>query len=171
MNFKKIILLGLLFFLMAPIISATAFTYIDYIKDGNYVFFLVDIEEGHSIEINVSHEDNGNFTLFIFDQRPTESFVKNDKTLNTEIFSSPKTVAYNIDDNPYLNFTAQDTLIHYIEIILVGDGPDTFTISCTEDLTRYYLPIISSFRLEYIMLTIFFAVALILILNKKKIRK
>ena len=156
---------------MAPIISATAFTYIDYIKDGNYVFFLVDLEEGHSIEINVSHEDSGNFTLFIFDQRPTESFVKNDKTLNTEIFSSPKTAAYNIEDNPYLNFTAQDTLIHYIEIILVGNGPDAFTINSNKDLTRYYLPIIPSYQIEFLILTLIISIGSILILYKKRMKK
>ena len=171
MNFKKIILLGSLFFLMAPIISATAFTYIDYIKDGNYVFFLVDIEEGHSIEINVTREDSGNFTLFLFDQRPTKSYVKNDKTLNTEIFSSPKTVAHNLEDNPYLNFTAQDTLIHYIEIILVGNGPDTFTINCNKDLTRYYLPIIPSYQIEFLVLALTISIGSILIVYKKRMNK
>jgi len=171
MNFKKIFLLGLCILLSVPIISVSAFTYIDYIKDGNYVFFLVDIEDGNSVEFNVTHEGSGNFTLFLFNQRPTESHVKEDKTLNADIFNKPQTMAYNLDDNPYINFTASKSQIYYIEIILAGDGPDTFTISCTEDLTRYYLPIISSFRLEYIMLSLFFAVALIFMLNKKKLRK
>ena len=156
---------------MAPIISATAFTYIDYIKDGNYTFFLVDLEEGHSIEINVTHEDSGNFTLFIFDHRPTKSFVKNDKTLNTEILNSPNTVAYNLGDNPYLNFTAQETLIHYIEIILVGNGPDTFTVNSNKDLTRYYLPIIPSYQIEFLLLALIISVGSILILYKKRLKK
>ena len=171
MNFKKIILLGLGILLLVPIIDVRAFTYIDYIKDGNYVFFLVDIEVGNNVEFNVTHEGSGNFTLFLFNQRPTKSNVKGDKSLNADIFNNPPAIAFNLDDNPYINFTALESQIYYIEIILVGDGPDTFTISCTEDLTRYYLPIISSFRLEYIMLSLFFAVALIFILNKKKLRK
>ena len=75
MNFKKIILLGLCILLSVPIINVSAFTYVDYIKDGNYVFFLVDIEDGNSVEFNVTHEGSGNFTLFLFNQRPTESHI------------------------------------------------------------------------------------------------
>ncbi|KKL00866.1 hypothetical protein LCGC14_2628250 [marine sediment metagenome] len=168
MNFKKITVVGVLVLLLIPIMNTTAFSYIDYIKDGNYVFFLLDLEEDNYVEFNVTHEGEGNFTLFLFDERPTESNVKEDKSLNTEIFSNPSTVDYNLDDNPYINYTAQEDKIYYIEIILVGNGPDTFTISCTEDLTRYYLPIIPGFQIEFLLVTLTISIGLILILYKKR---
>lgn len=168
MNFKKITLLGVLVFLIIPINNAKAFSYVDYIKDGNYVFFLLDLEEDSNVEFNVTHEGEGNFTLFLFKQRPSESNVKGDKSLNNKIFTNPPTVAYNLDDNPYINFTAQETRIYYIEIILVGGGPDTFAISCAEVLTRYYLPIIPGFQIEFLLATLIFSVGLILLLYKKR---
>ena len=84
MNFKKIILLGLGILLLVPIIDVRAFTYIDYIKDGNYVFFLVDIEVGNNVEFNVTREGSGNFTLFLFNQRPSKSNVKGDKLIGSQ---------------------------------------------------------------------------------------
>ncbi len=179
MNFKKISLLGVLVFLIIPIINAKAFSYVDYIKDGNYVFFLLDLERGINVEFSVTHEGEGNFTLFLFNQRPTESNVMEDKSLNNKIFSNPQTVDYNLDDNPYINYTAPgpNPEIYYIEIILVDGGPDTFTLTSTitngtqtldKDLTRYYLPIIPGFQIEFLLVTLIISVGLILILYKKR---
>lgn len=179
MKFKKITLLGVLIFLLFPIINATAFSYIDYIKDGNYVFFLLDLDEDINAEFNVTHEGDGNFTLFLFNERPTESNVKEDKSLNNEIFSNPSTVKYSLDDDPYINYTAPgpNPKIYYIQIILVDGGPDTFTLTSTitngthtldKDLTRYYLPIIPGFQIEFLLVTLTISVGLILILYKRR---
>jgi hypothetical protein len=147
-----------------------AFTYIDNIKDGNFVFFLVDLEIGENIEFNVTREGSGNFTLFLFNKRPTESNVNNDKTINENIFTNPSTIAYSLDDNPYINFTAPEPKIYYIEIILVSDGPDTFTLICGRDLTRYYLPIIPGFQLTFLIFVILFSVGFILMIYKKRMK-
>jgi len=181
MNNKKISLSIFLFLLLVPISSATAFTYIDNIKDGNYIFFLIDIETGNHLELNLTHEGTGNFTLFLFNSRPTDSNVNEDKSLKSRIFNTPPTVAYNLDDNPYINYTATIAKIYYIEIILVSGGPDTFTLTSTryhanntlndKDLTRYYLPIIPGFRLEYLLISLTSMVGVIFILSKKKMSK
>jgi len=169
MNFKKITLLGVLLFLIIPISNAKAFSYVDYIKNGNYVFFLLDLKEDENVEFNVTHEGAGNFTLFLFNARPTGSNVRDDKSLNNEIFSNPSTINYSLGDDPYINFTAPPgDRIYYIEIILVSNGPDTFTITCNEDLTRYYLPIIPGFQIEFLLATLIISVGLILILFKKR---
>jgi len=167
MNRKKVILLCSVLFLVAPIIDVKAFTHIDYINNGNYAFFLFDLGAGNSTEISVTHNDNGNFTLFLFDIRPVEAFVKSDKTINNRIFGN--VINYSLTDSPYMNFTAPQTKIYYIEVILAGGGPDTYNLTCTEDLTRYYLPIIPGFRLEYIILSIIVALGVIFIISKKKV--
>jgi hypothetical protein len=153
---------------MFPLTNVRAFTFVDYIKNGNYAFFLFDLGEGNSTEIQITHEDSGNFTLFLFNHRPTKAYVKDDRTLDVAIFTNPTLIAFNLDDNPYLNFTAAETKIFYIEIILASGGPDTYNLTCGEDLTRYYLPIIPGFRLEYIALSIGATLGMLLILYKKK---
>jgi hypothetical protein len=169
MNNKKIVLFCFLVFLVVPIINVKAFTYVDYIKDGNYAFFLFDLGAGNITEISVTHNDNGNFTLFLFDKRPIESYVTGDKTLNNRIFSN--VINYSLIDSPYINYTALQSKIYYIEVILVGGGPDTYNLTCTEVLTRYYLPIIPGFQTELLLFSSILSVGVILILYKKKIKK
>ena len=169
MNNKKIILFISLFFLLTPIINVKAFTYVDYINNGNYAFFLFDLGAGNSTEISVTHNENGNFTLFLFDKRPTEAYVTVDKSLDNRIFSNVNKSS--LIDKPYINFTASDTKVYYIEVILVGGGPDSYNLTCTEDLTRYYLPIIPGFQTELLLFSSILSVGLILILYKKKIKK
>lgn len=169
MNFKKILLLGLFLFLLLPISSVSAFTYIDNVKDGNYIFFLVDLHENETIVISLTHEENGNFTLFLFNKRPSESYLKDDNSLKEKIFNNPPTVNYSLDDSPYINYTAQDSKIFYIEIILVSGGPDTYTLICNKDLTRYYLPLIPGYQLEVLIFALILSVGIIFLLYRKRI--
>ena len=168
MNYKKILLSILMFLLLFPIGNTMAFTYIDNAKDGNYFFFLIDLEFGDNLELNITHDGSGNLTLFLFKSRPIESYVKDDKSLNHQIFSNPALINYSLGDNPYINYSAPEPKIYYIEIILVSGGPDTFTLTANRDLTRYYLPIIPGFQLEILIPTIIFSMGLIYILYKKK---
>ena len=171
MNYKKIILICLFFFLLIPITNVKAYIYTDYIKDGNYAFFLFDLQEGNNTQIRLIHEDSGNFTLFLFNKRPVKSYVNGDKSLDNGIFSKTSLVDYSLADNPYINYTAPVTKIYYIEIILVGGGPDSYNLTILPDdykVTRYYLPIIPGFRLEFVFLSIVLALGAIFILSKKR---
>jgi len=179
MNYKNVSISILLLFMAIPINNAIAFNYVDNIKDGNYIFFLTDLQTDNNIEINVTHSGSGNFTLFLFNTRPTQSYVKNDNTLNENIFN--KTVAYSLDDNPYINYTTAEEKIYYIEIILISGGPDTFFLTSSitysngtqvdKDLTRYYLPIIPSFPLLIVIPLIIFSIGFLIIISKKKMIK
>ncbi|MFW9897312.1 MAG: Loki-CTERM sorting domain-containing protein, partial [Candidatus Thorarchaeota archaeon] len=135
----------------------------------NYVFFLFDLEVGNNTEISVTRNDNGNFTLFLFNKRPIEAYVKGDKTLDNRIFSN--VINYSLIDNPYLNFTAPETKVYYIEIILAGGGPDSYTLNCDRDLTRYYLPIIPGYPIGTIIILSVTVVGILILLYKKKILK
>ena len=167
--------------MVIPINNVLAFSYIDNINDGNYIFFLIDLDVDHNIELSLTHTESGNFTLFLFNVRPVQSYVNDDNTLRDVIFNTPPTVAHSLDDNPYINYTSVEEKIYYIEIILVSGGPDTFSLTSTitysngtvinKELTRYYLPIIPSFPLEYVITAIVVAVSSILIIHKKKMNK
>ena len=171
MDYKKISGSILLVLLLLPITNAMAFTYIDNIKDGNYTFFLIDLQIDDNLEIHVTHTGTGNFTLFLFNTRPEQTYVNIDGTLNQIIFNNPPTVDYSLVDNPYINYTATEPRIYYVEVILVSGGPDTFTLISNEDLTRYYLPIIPGFPVESLIISLSLALAIVIILYKKKIRK
>ncbi len=169
MNYKKFFLLGSIFLLSFPITNILAFTYVDNVKNGNYVFFLVDLDVDENIELNVTHVGSGNFTLFLFNKRPTNSYVRNDNTLSVKIFNA--SIAYNLDDKPYINYTATVKKIYYIEIILISGGPDIFTLTCTKDLTRYYLPQIPGYQLPVLISSLIFILGLIIVLYKRKIKR
>ena len=154
---------------LIPIASIFGFEYIDNINDGISVYFLVDLEAGENIEINITHTGDGNFTLFLFGSRPTESYVNIDKTLNPSIFQVA--LNYSIDDNPYINYTALESKIYYIELILIDNGPDTFFLNSNiDELTRYYLPIVPGFQVELLIFSSFLSVGLVLILYKRRMR-
>ncbi len=181
MKYKKTSISILLFLMVIPINNALAFNYIDNLNNGNYIFFLIDLDVDHNIQLSLTHTESGNFTLFLFNVRPVQSYINDDNTLRSVIFNTPPTVAYSLDDNPYINYTATEEKIYYIEIILVDSGPDSFFFTSTisysngtviqKDLTRYYLPIIPSFPLEYILVSIVVAVSSVFIIYKKRITK
>ena len=151
---------------LIPTASVFGFEHIDNINDGISVYFLVQLDVGENIEINVTHNGHGNFTLFLYDTRPTESFINIDKNLNPAIFDVA--IAYSIDDNPYINYTVSESKIYYIELILIENGPDTFFFYCNkDDLTRYYLPIIPGYQIHLLILTVILTSSLIFLSTKK----
>ena len=160
-------ILALMF--LIPIVSILGFEHIDNINDGISVFFLVDLEDGENIEINITHTEDGNFTLFLFGSRPTDSYVNDDKTLNPIIFQIA--LNYSIDDSPYINYTVSQSKIYYIELILIDNGPDTFFLrSNIDELTRYYLPIVPGFQVELLIFSSFLTIGFVLILYKRRMR-
>ncbi len=148
---KKLLTLSLLSLLfLIPLPNAVGFDHIDNINDGISVYFLTHLDSSDYIEVNVTHMNLGNFTLFLFDSRPTESFVRPDKTLDSRIYDNA--INFSIDDNPYLFHNISEPGIYYIQLILVNNGPDTFFLYSNKELTRYYLPIIPGYSVG---LTIF----------------
>jgi hypothetical protein len=154
---------------LIPTASVFGFEHIDNINNGISVYFLVHLDVGENIEINVTHTGDGNFTLFLYDTRPTESFLNLDNSLNPDIFDVA--INYSIDDNPYINYTISQSKIYYIELILLENGPDTFFFySNQDDLTRYYLPIIPGYDISFLILTFIVTSSLIVLLKKKYVK-
>ncbi|MFX0025115.1 MAG: hypothetical protein ACFE8M_01780 [Candidatus Hermodarchaeota archaeon] len=168
---KKILILPLLIlllFIWVP--SVQGYEYSDNINEGISAYYLTALDAGETIEVNVTHlEDDGNFTLFLFDERPLESYVNFDKTLNYEIFNIA--INYSLDDKPYLFYNASESKIYYFQLILLDFGPDTFFIYSDKELTRYYLPIISGYHLLLLTILIPFISGILLFIHKKKIKR
>jgi hypothetical protein len=155
---------------LIPMVSILGFEYIDNINDGISVYFLVDLEMGENIELNVTHTGDGNFTLFLFGSRPTQTYVNDDKTLNPNIFQVA--LNYSIEDNPYINYTVSQSKIYYIELILIDNGPDTFFLrSNIDELTRYYLPIVPGYQIELVIVAFVLTTGLLLLYKMKSLNK
>ncbi|MFX0047421.1 MAG: Loki-CTERM sorting domain-containing protein [Candidatus Hermodarchaeota archaeon] len=154
---------------LIPTVSVFGFEHIDNINNGISVYFLVHLEADENIVINVTHVGDGNFTLFLYDRRPTESFINFDNSLNSEIFDIA--ISYSLEDNPYINYTVSESKIYYIELILVENGPDTFFFNCNNDgLTRYYLPIIPGYPIGFLILAFIITTSIIILVKKKSIK-
>jgi hypothetical protein len=163
---KKFLGLTLLsLFFVIPSSNVAAFEHIDNINDGISVYFLVHLTSSEHFEVNVTHLGDGNFTLFLFDSRPIESFVRPDKTLDSQIFDNA--INFSIDDNPYLFHNISESKIYYIQLILVNNGPDTFLLYSNKELTRYYLPIIPGYLIGVTFFTIILAITFIIIFRKR----
>jgi len=156
-------------FILIPPVNVSGFEHIDNVNDGISVYFLTHLDTNQTIEINVTHTEDGNFALFLFDKRPTEYFINLDKSLDPRIFDVA--INYSIDDNPYINYTATEPKIYYIQLILIENGPDTFYLQCNSDLTRYYLPIISGYNINFLIISLVLVLGIILYRGKKKIIK
>ena len=155
---------------LVPITSVFGFEHIDNINDGISVYFLVDLEIGENLEINVTHTDEGNFTLFLFGSRPVQTYVNDDKTLNPTIFQVA--LNYSIDDDPYINYPISESKIYYIELILIDNGPDTFFLSSNiDELTRYYLPIVPGYPIEFVIIASVLITGIFLLYKIKSSRK
>jgi hypothetical protein len=157
-------------FIFIPPTNVSGFEHIDNINDGISVYFLAHLNISQTIEINITHIEDGNFALFLFDKRPTESFIELDKSLNPRIFDVA--INFSLDNNPYINYTAPESKIYYIQLILIENGPDTFYLQCNLDvLTRYYLPIISGYNVSFLIISLILVFGIILYRGKKKIIK
>ena len=155
---------------LVPSVSVFGFEHIDNINDGISVYFLVHLDVDENIVINVTHTGDGNFGLFLYDRRPTESFINLDNSLNPDIFDVA--INYSVEDNPFINYTVTESKIYYIELILLENGPDTFFFYCNnEDLTRYYLPIIPGYNLGFLFLSLIIATSLILYFKRRTVTR
>ena len=168
MKGKKLTGLVVISLLIVCIPKVNAFEYIDNIEDGISVYFLVNLDVGQNLEVNVTHSGAGNFTLFLFDFRPYKSYVNLDNSLNNEIYDAA--LNYSLSENPYINYSISESHIYYIQIILLDNGPDTFFLNCNHDLTRYYLPTIPGYNVYLVIALFSLAVPLILISVKKKLK-
>ncbi|MFX1357203.1 MAG: hypothetical protein ACFFA8_07935 [Promethearchaeota archaeon] len=167
---KKIVIISVvLLFTLIPVSNALAFEHIDNIDDGISVFFLVNLEADEVIEVNVTHANDGNFTLFLFDRRPNKDYISFDKTLDEEIFDIA--INYSLAENPYIMHNATQSKIYYFQLILLENGPDTFFLNCNKELTRYYLPIIDGYHLNLLLISGLCSISLIILLKVNKVKK
>lgn len=172
MKRKILIFFCLLVTMMLPVLACKAqddlfaFSYQDRINTSNSVFFMDAMEAGDTLDVFLSTSGQGEFGLFLFQERPTETFVNFDRSIDPQIYE--KAVQYEIGSLNAIEFTADNTQIYYIQIILIEDGPAFYLIQSNRDLTRYYLPMIPGYPVHAIIVACLFSTGLILLGMRKR---
>ena len=138
----------------------------DKITDTTSNFFLVALDVNDTIQLNITQEGNGEFYLFMFDIRPNSTYVNVDKTFNSDIFTIAKNYSSGI--NPSLFYNATSNQIHYIQIVLLKNGPDFLTLQSSLELVRFYLPALPGYSLEILSISILFSLGVCIFLIKKR---
>ena len=170
MNLKKLTLFALFVSLMLPILVVGAqedlFTYQDRINTSNSVFFMNSMEEGDYIQVSLSAGGEGIFGVFLFHERPMETYVNFDRSIDPQIYD--KAIAYEIGSVNFIEYTANASKIYYLQIILIEKGPDFYFIQCNRELSRYYLPLIPGYPLEILVFSSIFAIGMAYIMVKRR---
>ncbi|MHA1148342.1 MAG: hypothetical protein ACTSR8_08860 [Promethearchaeota archaeon] len=171
MKNQKLIFIVMILFLMLPlpfVLGGREYSFQDRISDGVSVFFLVDLEEDEEIKVWVEPQDSGELALFLFDERPYESHVQMDRTLDDEIYDLAETYDEG-KGNLEINYTAQKESIYYIQVVMVKNGPDFFILECNKELTRYYIPALPGFPIELFIFSTFCSIGIIIVFLRRKL--
>jgi hypothetical protein len=152
MKFYKIFLIGLIFSLLFPLGYAVTvekdYKFNDRINEGASRFFMVELEEDDKLRVELEAREKGFFHLYLFDERPTETHVYPDNSIDEDI--NEDKVDHDSGKNPEISYRAEDNEIYYLQIILTKNGPDFFKLTANKKLSRYYLPQIPGYELEII---------------------
>ena len=130
------------------------------LETGNTAFFLCAVNQSQTLEVNLSRTGFGNFEMYLLNQRPWRTDIDISSIVDSDT-----------SDNPSISHTASEDKIYYIQIKLVSDGPDIFTLSSSHNLIRYYLPQIPGFPLELVFIFLISGIGVVYIFYKRKIRK
>lgn len=167
--YKKLSLISLILLFSFPIANALAFVHIDRLNNSGSIFFLANLKPGETIQISLKPNGGGKFGIFLFNERPTDTNVNIDRTLNQKIFKNA--VAYSLSANPTIAYKAPKETIYYVQVILISNGPDDFILTCNKELSRYYLPQIPGFPVGFLTISFFIGMGLVLLLYRRKMIK
>ncbi len=146
---------------------------------GSTRFYLTSLKPGDVWFINMTSVYEGVFYIYLFDSRPEENYLLDSDDLidprireDAKIYNETPIDIYSSElnmtvKNLQLNYTATHEKLHYVEIILVENGPDTYELTSSQEIEPYFIPFISAYPYFIIaMLAISYTGFLV-----KKIRK
>ena len=162
------LLMVLVFISILPGVIAQEEDYIfqDRMNTANSAFFLVALNETDQITLHLEAGKEGKFGLFLFDKRPTKTHVNLDRTIDEDIYDAA--VEHATGTSPNITYQADKERIYYVQIILMENGPDYYTLTCNKELTRYYLPQIPGYSMEWMVLSMLGALGTVYYVIRKK---
>lgn len=114
-------------------------------------YYVVYLNTSQTIQINVTSANNGIFNIFIYDQRPTTTYVSSNG-YNAHIFDVA--LKYNITDETFVQFeyNATKASTYYIQIVMIANGPDTFYLTASRSMTLYFIPFVPGFPVPFVIM-------------------
>ena len=127
-------------------------------EQGSTKFYVTSLDPNEIWAINLTAFYQGIFYLFIFQKRPTSDFILSNFSIDPAIYE--QAAAYNTsiqyifdsDLNQSVsnirlnyNYTGIQTLLVYLQIVLVENGPDSYKLESSHVLGSYYIPFINGY--------------------------
>lgn len=166
-QFKPYLFIGLLAITSLAIIpSAYSFTEIQAVKNNDSVFYLVALNESNTLILSCSSEHQLEYSVFLSKIRPGSTYKYLNGSYDPIIYETALVIAEGT--NPQLVFTADETSLYYIQIIVYNKSSNLITINSNQDIGRYYLPLIDTYPLEIIGSITFLTIIAISVVFLKK---
>ncbi|MHA1610507.1 MAG: hypothetical protein ACTSYU_00520 [Promethearchaeota archaeon] len=147
---------------------------------SRYYITDLDTNETWSIKLNASYK--GIFYIFLFEERPEEELTLDETTSDPLIYDTA--VAYNntpsylfdSDLNDTISnvcldytYTGDQTILFFLQIILVENGPDSFQLWSSKEIQPYYIPFIAGYStIATIGGTVLAFFGIFFVINRKK---
>ncbi|MHA1819810.1 MAG: hypothetical protein ACTSU2_10645 [Promethearchaeota archaeon] len=117
-------------------------------------FYITYLNASEILELNLSSKFEGRFDIFIYDERPMQTYV----TLNgydNRIFNV--SVAYNTSTSleKSLVYNASKDGFYYVQIVCIENGPDSYILQSNKELTLYFIPFVPGYSPVGLIISIF----------------
>jgi len=132
-------------------------------------FYICHLEASESITLDLKCAFKGEFDIFIFTNRPTETYVT-PGGYDPQIFTNSLTENISLGKYSHLEYTSPSADIIYIQIVLIDNGTDTYYLNSTKVLELYFIPFIPGFSPIILSISVFITVVVLYKVHIKKVR-
>ncbi len=143
----------------------------------DFRMYVVSLELGDNLVVNVTSVADGDFDLFLFSTRPKEAYVSRDG-YDLEIFNPEWTLQYDVTPDSSvssINFTANDPdypiALYFIQVVLIDRGPDSYILEANHSMYLYFIPFIPGYPIFIIAAVSVLTVGVIFFTKRKSIIK
>lgn len=102
-------------------------------------FYVVYLEVGTQIEINVTNTYLGDFDIFIHNERPRSSHISH-HGYDPAIYTNATVWDTGSGPEASVIYTAEDSILYYIQVTLISGETDTYHLSSNQALELYFIP-------------------------------
>ncbi|MFX1395931.1 MAG: hypothetical protein ACFFAS_02685 [Promethearchaeota archaeon] len=151
------------FFLLLSSSFVRADTPAENLYTGKSAFYIFSMDVNSTIQINLNHSGSGVFELYLLNVPPQSENINENSSIVVGTYTP---------DRLQVNYNATASALYFLQVKLIDNGPDVFWLSAIRDsediaLTRYYIPQISGFPVEIMVITFFIGISVIYIIKKK----
>ena len=146
-------------------------------------YYVTSLEEGEVWFVNLTAQYDGVYNIFIYAERPTQSvLIEGTAELNENVVANAAvknmTPSETFSAGPNrtvctisLEYNATKTGLHYLEIVLLESGPDTYILTSSHEIETYFIPFISGFPIANTYGIMITSIIALLILKRNQVKR